>query len=110
MTNSSLHVHRVLRMSNGSTTEEVWKTRGTTMNKLYSSAVATVLGAAAVGGIALGAVAIGPVAQKGDRLPVMEKVVCSVDCVEQDRFDAAFDTFSSEDIDGGVTTLTRVRN
>ncbi len=80
------------------------------MIKLHSSAVATVLGAAAVGGIALSAVAIGPVAQKSDRLPVMEKIVCSVDCVEQDRFDAAFDTLASDDIDNGVTTLTRVRN
>ena len=80
------------------------------MIKLHSSAVATVLGAAADGGSALGAVAIGPVAQKGDRLPVMEKVVCSVDCVEQDRFDAAFNTLVSDDIDSGVTTLTRVRN
>lgn len=79
------------------------------MKKLYSSAVATVLGAAAVGGIAVGAVTVGPVAVKGDRLPIMEKVVCGEGCVSQDRFDAAFETFASDDVDGGVTTLTRVR-
>lgn len=78
------------------------------MIKLRSSALATVLGAAAVGGIALGAVTVGPVAMKTDRLPVMEKVTCVDDCVGQDRFDAAFDTIASHDVDAGVTTLTRV--